>query len=200
MTANDRTSVGAGSGDWQTPPDLFARLNRTFQFGYDAFASHGNALCRTYSTVEGTWRTTYDQLGHGPEYLPEQIDSLDGLRQDWSGRRVFGNPPYGDPEMACKERCKKKRCVTRGYCIDADVPGIPDFVEKHAKARNDTQVNVALIPDSRDTAWWRSFVRPYAADYPIGRIKFVRPDGTLGHSPPGGIVVAVFFPDWIVRP
>lgn len=81
MTANDRTGVGSGSGEWRTPPDLFARLNRRFQFNYDAFASHENALCGSYSTVDGTF-------SYGLDY-PE-----DGLSFNWQCLRVFMNPPY----------------------------------------------------------------------------------------------------------
>ena len=87
MTANDRTGVGSGSGEWRTPPDLFARLNRRFQFDYDAFASHENALCGLYSTVRGT----FTKLGDEPGLYPENGD---GLTFSWDTLRVFMNPPY----------------------------------------------------------------------------------------------------------
>lgn len=87
VSANDRTGVGNGSSEWQTPPDLFARLHRRYQFDYDAFASHDNALCDVYSTVEGTFqRTPGERL---------QATKDDGLRADWMDLRVFMNPPYG---------------------------------------------------------------------------------------------------------
>lgn len=94
MTANDRTGVGAGSAEWRTPPDLFARLNRRFQFDYDAFASHENALCGCYSTTEGTWIDGAD-------------DARDGLTFPWEGRRVFMNPPYS--------RGLIEQCVEKAY-------------------------------------------------------------------------------------
>lgn len=196
MTAHDKTGVGSGAGDWRTPPDLYAMLNRRFAFTYDAWASHENALCRTYSTVKGTFRI---ESASGDV---DQVDALDGLSQDWRGRRTFGNPPYSDPEHACLDngRCKKKRCVSRGYCIDENVPGIPDFVAKHAAERNNADVDVALLPDARDTAWWRSFVKPHAQDFPIGRVRFINPaTGEPGTSPPGGIAVVVWTPDWLDR-
>lgn len=204
MSANDKTSVGVGRSDWQTPPDLFCRLNDIFRFDYDAWAGHENALCWTYSTAEGTFRRArYYDSSHAKAVIGwEQIDSLDGLRQDWDRRRVFGNPPFSDPEDACKVdgRCKKKRCVTRGYCIDENVPGIPDFAEKHAKERNSAHVNVAILPDARDTTWWRAFVAPYAQDWPLGRVRFINPEtGEPGGSPPGGVVAVVFIPDWLAR-
>ena len=178
MTANDKTGVGAGPGDWKTPRDLFARMNRRWAFDFDAFASHENALCRTYSTVDGTFREgclygTEHPDGICPGYT--QIDSLDGLRQDWDARRVFLNPPY-----------------SRGL--------IGAAVEKCAASRNDAYMISALIPDARDTSWWRSFVKPYAQDFPIGRVRFINPvTGEPGASPPGGIAVVVWTPDWMDR-
>lgn len=91
--ANDRTGVGSGSAEWGTPPDLFARLNRRFQFTYDAFASHENALCPVYSTVDGT---------HAPG---TELDSRDGLTYPWTGLRVFMNPPYSRDLIA---KCVRK--------------------------------------------------------------------------------------------
>lgn len=84
--APNLTKIGAGSDEWRTPPDLFARLNRTFQFDYDAFASPENALCAQYSTVEGTFNkhSPYG-IGRGGE---------DGLIYSWMGHRVWMNPPY----------------------------------------------------------------------------------------------------------
>ena len=178
MKANDKTSVGSGPGNWQTPRDLFARMNRRWAFDFDAFASHENALCRTYSTVDGTFRAIREYAPYpleGSWMGRDQIDSLDGLRQDWDARRVFLNPPY-----------------SRGL--------IGAAVEKCAASRNDAYMISALIPDARDTSWWRSFVKPYAQDFPIGRVRFINPvTGEPGVSPPGGIVVVVWTPDWMDR-
>ena len=168
MSANDKTGVGAGSGEWRTPPELWVRLNRMFAFDYDAFASHENALCKHYSTLEGTFNGSTRDGG------PSRLSAATGL--EWvtlggEGRR-FGNPPY-----------------SRGFLARAT----RWFVE----SRNDFDISVMLLPDARDTVWWRKWVRPYATDYPIGRVRFLRPDGTLGASPPGGAVVAVYLPDWL---
>lgn len=202
MTVHDRTGAGAGSAEWQTPYDLFVRLNLRFQFDYDAFASHANALCRTYSTIEGTFSAVYangllsDGLLSLPSiwHQPEQIDSLDGLRQDWSGRRVFMNPPYSAGLI--------------GRCVAAA-----------ARWRNEARVIVAVLPDSRDTRWWDEHVRPYADDYSLGRVRFIHgPEncggtnpakvqqcaekhvpGEPGASPPGSTVAVVWRPDWLRR-
>lgn len=58
--------------EWETPQDLFDRLNDEFHFTIDACASKDNAKCKRYFTKE-----------------------QDGLKQDWTGEVVWCNPPYG---------------------------------------------------------------------------------------------------------
>lgn len=69
--------------DWETPKDLFNRLNDEFHFTLDAAAS---------------------DLNHKlPHYYTEKED---GLAQDWGGERVFCNPPYGSKETGLwTEKC-----------------------------------------------------------------------------------------------
>ena len=57
---------------WETPQDLFDKLNAEFNFTLDPCANAENAKCQKYFTQE-----------------------QDGLRQDWQGETVFCNPPYG---------------------------------------------------------------------------------------------------------
>ena len=58
--------------EWETPQKLFDSLNNEFHFTLDPCATHWNAKCRKYYTIEE-----------------------DGLQQDWCGETVFCNPPYG---------------------------------------------------------------------------------------------------------
>lgn len=58
--------------EWSTPQDLFDRLNEEFHFTLDPCATKKNAKCQKFYTKED-----------------------DGLSRDWSGERVFMNPPYG---------------------------------------------------------------------------------------------------------
>lgn len=58
--------------DWETPLDLFERLDRFWHFTLDAASSDENALCAKHYTKE-----------------------TDGLAHSWSGERVWCNPPYG---------------------------------------------------------------------------------------------------------
>lgn len=59
------------SDEWETPQDLFDKLNDEFHFTLDACASERNAKCRNYYTKE-----------------------QDALKNSWLGV-VFCNPPYG---------------------------------------------------------------------------------------------------------
>lgn len=59
---------GARKQDWQTHPDLFAALHRRFNFTLDGAATKANALLPTYSTRSRP--------------------------VDWTGHRVFCNPPW----------------------------------------------------------------------------------------------------------
>lgn len=59
------------SNEWETPQDLFDKLDAEFNFTLDAAANAGNAKCENYFTEE-----------------------IDGLTQKWEGT-VWCNPPYG---------------------------------------------------------------------------------------------------------
>ena len=62
----------AKSVEWETPRDLFDRLNEVWRFDLDVASSHANALCESHYTAED-----------------------DGLAQDWGGHRCWMNTPYG---------------------------------------------------------------------------------------------------------
>ena len=61
----------SNSEEWETPQDLFDKLNKEFLFTLDVAASHKNAKCPFYLTKE-----------------------KDGLKHKWIGG-VWCNPPYG---------------------------------------------------------------------------------------------------------
>jgi site-specific DNA-methyltransferase (adenine-specific) len=58
--------------EWETPQDLFDKLNAEFHFTLDPAATRENAKCARYCTKE-----------------------QDGLKQFWGHDTVFCNPPYG---------------------------------------------------------------------------------------------------------
>ena len=57
---------------WSTPQATFDALNSEFHFTLDPCATKENHKCDKFYTLED-----------------------DGLSKDWSGERVFMNPPYG---------------------------------------------------------------------------------------------------------
>lgn len=61
----------SNTDEWQTPPDLFARLDAQYHFTLDPCCTKTSAKCAKYFTAED-----------------------DGLTQSWAGHRVFCNPPY----------------------------------------------------------------------------------------------------------
>lgn len=79
---------------WRTPPELWAKMNRIWQFDMDAAADAQSALC-------GLWC--------GPDHLP---DYRDGLSADWASR-TYCNPGYANvgPWLA-----KAWREVRQGKC------------------------------------------------------------------------------------
>ena len=108
---------------WQTPVEVFVPLHQEFSFTIDAAASDTNALLPRYWTRE-----------------------QNAILQDWSGERVWCNPPYG---------VEQKR-----------------FVLKAAEGRAD--ISVLLLPARPDTAIWQDTILPHAEIRFIrGRIRFV---------------------------
>lgn len=58
--------------DWETPQELFDKLDAVYHFTLDPCSTHTNAKCEKHYTVEEN-----------------------GLAQSWEGESVFCNPPYG---------------------------------------------------------------------------------------------------------
>jgi site-specific DNA-methyltransferase (adenine-specific) len=61
--------------EWETPKDLYDRLDAEFHFNLDPCCTRENRKCLRYFTSE-----------------------VDGLSQSWEGSRVFMNPPYSHLE------------------------------------------------------------------------------------------------------
>lgn len=122
MRAKNNGRYNGNGREWATPPEVFEPLHAEFQFTLDACATAGNAKL--------------------PRFYTEQQD---GLAQDWSGERVFMNPPYGREIYAW----------TR-------------------KARDSGALVVGLLPASCDLAWWHDDVVGRAeVRYLRGRVRFL---------------------------
>lgn len=95
---------------WATPQAFFDELNKEFNFDLDPCATKENAKCRKFFTAEEN-----------------------GLLQDWSGHRVFCNPPYGRAIAAWVRKCYEE------------------------SQKPDTLV-VMLIPARTDTSYFHDYI------------------------------------------
>ena len=82
---NTKALFSSQRSDWETPQDLFERLDEEFHLTLDPAASEECHKCSRFFTEE-----------------------QDGLLQPWTGERVFCNPPYGRKigdwaKKACEE-------------------------------------------------------------------------------------------------
>jgi phage N-6-adenine-methyltransferase len=107
---------------WSTPQSFYDELDAEFDFTLDPCATPENAKCALYYTQDD-----------------------DGLAQDWSGERVFMNPPYG-------------RAI--GHWVK--------------KAMESKTLVVCLVPARTDTRWWHDYVIEGGAEVRFlkGRLKF----------------------------
>lgn len=114
--------MSSNSEDWRTPTDLFNKINAIWLLDTDVCASDENALLNNHWTKDD-----------------------DCLKQDWTGRRCWMNPPYGRK--------------------------IGSFVKKAAESGT---LVVALLPARTDTKWWHDYVQqPNTLIYLLkGRLKF----------------------------
>lgn len=122
---------------WSTPQDFFNKLDDEFGFTLDPCATPENAKCDKYFTIED-----------------------DGLAQDWSGERVFMNPPYGRE--------------------------IGKWVKKASESNT---LVVCLVPARTDTRWWHDYVIGGGAEVRFikGRLKF---GGSSNSAPfPSAVVI-----------
>lgn len=91
------------SEEWTTPQDFFDKLNAEFNFTLDPCATIDNAKCTKFFTIEN-----------------------DGLAQDWSGYRVFCNPPYGKKIAEWVKKCYEK--AQKGTLIVLLIPARTDTI------------------------------------------------------------------------
>lgn len=139
---NTGVMFSSKTDQWATPQYFYDELNREFNFTLDPCADDYNHKCEKYFTKE-----------------------IDGLSQDWSGQRVFCNPPYG------KE--------------------IGDWVKKcYEEVQNGCPLAVLLVPARTDTRWFHNYIYKKAAEIRFikGRLKF----GDAQNSAPFPSMVVVF--------
>lgn len=138
--------MSSNTNEWYTPIDLFKKLDDEFNFNLDPCCTKESAKCKNFYTIEDS-----------------------GLIQDWKGKTVFVNPPYGRAIKFWIEKCYKE------------------------SLKKDTII-VALIPARTDTSYWHDFIFNKAIDIRFlrGRIKFGKPDNTKSDSAPFPSAVIVW--------
>ena len=120
-----KQEIDKTNGVWVTPKPFFDPLRAEFNLMIDAAASHDNKML--------------------PYFWDEQLDAF---KQNWSGKRIWCNPPYGRSVIYKWV----KQCATGGASIV-----------------------VALLPARTDTRWFWDFIyqKPNVEIRFIkGRIKF----------------------------
>lgn len=119
---NTKVMFSSATDKWSTPQWFFDKLNQEFNFTLDPCADESNHKCEKYFTKE-----------------------QNGLIQDWSGERVFCNPPYGREIGEWVKRC----------------------------ATSAAEIVVMLIPARTDTRWFHEFIYNKAEiRFLRGRLKF----------------------------
>lgn len=102
----DEALFSSKSSEWATPQAFFNELNAEFGFTLDPCCTHENAKCpRHYTKAEN------------------------GLLQDWSGERVFCNPPYGRECPIWIEKCATE--AQKGATVVALLPARTDTIAFH---------------------------------------------------------------------
>ena len=111
--------------DWATPQHIFDQLDAEFHFTLDPCADERNHKCDKYFT-----------------------EADNGLDRDWSGERVFCNPPYSDVKAWAK------KCFDECYCGKCELA-------------------VMLVPARVDTQWFHQYIyHKSEIRFLEGRLKF----------------------------
>jgi phage N-6-adenine-methyltransferase len=127
--------------DRALPPEDFAVLQERFVFTIDVAAASHNAKLPRYYTIDD-----------------------DGLAQDWTGERVYCNPPYSSIEPWLE------KAHSEWLLRDRPQHGGPDLI-------------VMLLPANRtEQGWWQRQVEPYRdrgldlrVEFLPGRLRFLKP-------------------------
>lgn len=119
-----RVCFSRKSDEWETPQDFFDKLNEEFHFDLDPCSTDENHKCENYFTNDDN-----------------------GLLQDWSGKRVFCNPPYSQIEK---------------------------WVEKcYREGQKDNTLVVMTIPSRTDTKYFHNYILGRSEiRFVKGRLKF----------------------------
>ena len=106
--------------DWETPQELFERLDGIHHFTVDVASTHDNAKCEHHYTRDE-----------------------DGLLQDWAGEVVWCNPPYGRDSKRWIAKMADE--AERGTKIVALLPARTDTAAFHDHIYKKPNVRVEFL-------------------------------------------------------
>lgn len=114
---NTSVMFSSKSDEWETPIDVFNRLNEEFDFDLDPCADENNHKCDRYFTKKQNW-----------------------LIQNWGGSKVFCNPPYGKEISAWVRKCsdeskKENTVVVMLIPARTDTKWFHDYIYQKAEVR-----------------------------------------------------------------
>jgi len=116
----------------ETPPELFAARDALHHFTLDACATHENAKCSRYFTVDGCY------VIKPPARSPQNLTGHNGLTGFWSGR-VWVNPPFSQLWV----------WIAKAWATVGDREGSVELIDM-------------LIPSTRaEQDGWQKLVEPY---------------------------------------
>jgi len=102
--------------DWETPKDLYAKLNIEFNFNLDPCCSKETAKCTSFYTIED-----------------------DGLSKNWEGN-VFMNPPYGREIVNWIKKAKEES--DKGATVVCLVPARTDTKWWHTYCMKSAEIRL----------------------------------------------------------
>ena len=111
---NNELMFSSKSDEWETPQDLFDKLNKEFNFTLDPCATKDNHKCTKFYTIED-----------------------DGISKDWSGETVFVNPPYGRSIGKWVKKCYEE--YLKGTTVVMLIPSRTDTKWFHQYIYNKTE-------------------------------------------------------------
>lgn len=117
----DRVLFSSAKCEWETPQDLFNKLNEEFHFTVDVCALPENAKCEKYFTPE-----------------------MDGLAQCWEGV-CWCNPPYG--REIGKWVIKAKMAQSTGATVVMLVPARTDTRWFHNYVYNGWNTEIRFLKE-----------------------------------------------------
>lgn len=146
LAAKNRGRYNGDGRHWATPPEVFDPLEAEFRFTLDPCATAATSKCAKFYT-----------------------EADNGLEQDWTGERVFMNPPYGREVYAWTRKARLE--AAKGALV------------------------VGLLPASCDLAWWHEDIVAAKAEvrYIRGRVRFLT-DGPYRASGFFASVIVVWRP------